>query len=64
MALTMADTWRLVTGGVDTQLDLNVVAVLDTIGVARRSCPVLSVSCLAATRMAVTEGGHRSSVDS
>jgi transposase len=32
MALTIVDTSRLVTGGVDTHLDLNVVAALDGIG--------------------------------
>jgi transposase len=32
MALTIVDTSRLITGGVDTHLDLNVAAVLDGIG--------------------------------
>ena len=32
MALTMVDTSRLVTGGVDTHLELNVAAALDGIG--------------------------------
>jgi hypothetical protein len=32
MAVTIVDTSRLVTGGVDTHLELNVAAVLDGIG--------------------------------
>ena len=32
MAVTTVDTARLVTGGVDTHLDVNVVAALDGIG--------------------------------
>jgi Transposase len=32
MTVTMVDTWRPVTGGVDTHLDVNVAAVLDGIG--------------------------------
>jgi hypothetical protein len=32
MAMTTVDTSRPVTGGVDTHLDLNVAAVLDSLG--------------------------------